>query len=44
MAEETPVGRLGSAEEVAKLLVFLAGEDAGYITGQVFGVNGGLVI
>ena len=36
--------RLGSADEVAKLLVFLAGEDAGYITGQVFGVNGGLVI
>jgi hypothetical protein len=26
------------------LLVFLAGEGAGYITGQVFGVNGGLVI
>ena len=44
LAEETPVGRLGTAAEVAKLLVFLAGEDAGYITGQVFGVNGGLVI
>ena len=44
LAEETPVGRLGSADEVAKLLVFLAGEDVGYITGQVFGVNGGLVI
>lgn len=44
LAEETPVGRLGSADEVAKLLLFLAGEDAGYITGQVFGVNGGLVI
>ena len=44
LAEETPVRRLGTAEEVAKLLVFLAGEDAGYITGQVFGVNGGLVI
>ena len=44
LAEETPVGRLGTADEVAKLLVFLAGEDAGYITGQVFGVNGGLVI
>ena len=43
-AEETPVGRLGSADEVAQLLVFLAGESAGYITGQVFGVNGGLVI
>ena len=42
LAEETPVGRLGTADEVAKLLVFLAGEDAGYITGQVFGVNGGL--
>ncbi len=44
LADETPVGRLGSADEVAKLLVFLAGENAGYITGQVFGVNGGLVI
>ena len=44
LAEETPVGRLGTPEEVAKLLVFLASEDAGYITGQVFGVNGGLVI
>ena len=44
LADETPVGRLGSADEVAQLLVFLAGESAGYITGQVFGVNGGLVI
>ena len=44
LAEETPVGRLGSADEVAQLLVFLASESAGYITGQVFGVNGGLVI
>ena len=44
LAEETPVGRLGSAEEVARALLFLAGEEAGYITGQVFGVNGGLVI
>ena len=44
LAEETPVGRLGTADEVAKMLVFLASEDAGYITGQVFGVNGGLVI
>jgi 3-oxoacyl-[acyl-carrier protein] reductase len=44
LAEETPVGRLGSADEVAQLLVFLAGESTGYITGLVFGVNGGLVI
>jgi len=42
--EEPRGGRLGTAEEVAKLLLYLAGEDAGYITGQVFGVNGGLVI
>ena len=44
LAEETPVGRLGGADEVAQMLLFLAGENAGYITGQVFGVNGGLVI
>ena len=44
LAEETPVGRLGSAGEVARTLVFLASPDAGYITGQVIGLNGGLVI
>ena len=44
LAEETPVGRLGSAEEIARTLVFLASPGAGYITGQVIGQNGGLVI
>jgi 3-oxoacyl-[acyl-carrier protein] reductase len=44
LAEETSVGRLGTPQEVADLLVFLAGEKAGYITGQVFGVNGGMVV
>ena len=44
LAEETPVGRLGTAEEVADLLLYLAGENTGYITGQVIGQNGGLVI
>lgn len=44
LAEETPVGRLGTAEEIARTLVFLASPDAGYITGQVIGQNGGLVI
>jgi len=43
LAEETPVGRLGTPDEVAGMLVYLAGEGAGFITGQVFGVNGGLV-
>ena len=44
LAEETPVGRLGTPDEVARTLVFLAGREAGYITGQVIGQNGGLVI
>ena len=44
LAEETPVERLGTPEEVARTLVFLAGRGAGFITGQVLGVNGGIVI
>ena len=44
LAEETPVGRLGSPEEMARTLLFLAGEESSYITGQVLGQNGGLVI
>ncbi|MEE0800942.1 MAG: SDR family NAD(P)-dependent oxidoreductase [Gemmiger sp.] len=44
LAEETPVERLGTPEEVADSLLFLAGRNAGFITGQVLGVNGGLVI
>ena len=41
LCEETPVGRLGTPEDVARTLVFLAEESAGFITGQVIGVNGG---
>lgn len=37
-----PVGRLGSADEVADAVAFLARPECGYITGQVLGVNGGL--
>lgn len=44
LAEETPVGRLGTPEEIARTLVFLADPASGYITGQVLGLNGGLVI
>lgn len=40
--KEIPMRRLGRPEEVARLVAFLAGEDAGYITGQVIGINGGL--
>ena len=43
LAQETPLGALGTPKQVAGALVFLAGDGAGYITGQVLGVNGGLV-
>lgn len=38
----TPMGRLGTAEEVAEAIVFLASPGASYITGQVLSVNGGM--
>jgi 3-oxoacyl-[acyl-carrier protein] reductase len=36
-----PLGRIGSAEEVAKLAVYLASDDAAWITGEVFRIDGG---
>lgn len=44
LAEETPLGRMGTAEEVADAIYFLAGEQARFITGQVLCVDGGMVI
>ena len=44
LADETPLGRIGTAEEVAQTILFLCGEGAAFITGQVLGVSGGLVI
>ena len=41
--EEIPMGRLGTPEEVAQAVTFFASEGASYITGQVLGVNGGLI-
>jgi acetoacetyl-CoA reductase len=38
---QIPAGRLGEPEEVARCVVFLASEDAGYITGATLSVNGG---
>jgi acetoacetyl-CoA reductase len=37
-----PVGRLGRAEEVARAVVFLAAEEAGFITGSCLSINGGM--
>ncbi len=42
--ESIPLGRMGTADEVAQAIYFLASENADYITGQILGVNGGYVI
>ena len=41
-AEAIPAGKIGHAEDVAAAVAFLAGEQAGYITGQVLCVDGGM--
>ena len=41
---ETPLGRIGTPDEVAKAALFLASENAGFITGQILGVDGGAII
>ncbi len=42
LAAQIPLERLGTAEDIANAVVFLAAERSGYITGQVIGVNGGM--
>ncbi|MFI5028747.1 MAG: 3-oxoacyl-[acyl-carrier-protein] reductase [Solirubrobacterales bacterium] len=42
MIEQIPAGRLGTAEEVASAVVFLASREAAYITGEILRVNGGM--
>lgn len=44
LCDETPLGRIGNAAEVAQTILYLCGEGASFITGQVLGVSGGLVI
>lgn len=44
LCDETPLGRIGSPEEVARAIAFLCGEGASFITGQVLSVNGGFHI
>lgn len=41
LERSVPLGRLGRPEEVADLIRYLVSEDAGYVTGQVIGLNGG---
>ena len=44
LCEEIPLGRLGTAQEVAEAVAFLASDKASYITGQILAVNGGMVV
>ena len=44
LAQETPLSRIGTPEEVAAAVRFLASEEAAFITGQVLGVTGGFAI
>jgi 3-oxoacyl-[acyl-carrier protein] reductase len=44
MLSQVPMGRIGSVEDVAAAVSYLAGEEAGYITGQVLKIDGGMVM
>ena len=44
LAGIVPLGRLGTPDDIAAAAAFLRSEDAGYITGQIMGVNGGMRI
>lgn len=44
LAQETDLGRLGSADEVARTIRYLCSSDASFVTGQVLGVTGGFVV
>jgi 7-alpha-hydroxysteroid dehydrogenase len=39
----TPMGRLGEVEDIAACALYLASPAASYVTGEIYGVNGGLV-
>lgn len=39
-----PMGRMGTVEDIAEMVAFLAGEKSNYITGQVICVDGGMAI
>ena len=42
MLSRIPLGRMGSAEDIAEAVAFLVSDKAGYITGETVHINGGL--
>lgn len=44
LCDETPVSRIGSPEEVAKAIYFLAGDDSSFVTGEILNISGGFVV
>ena len=44
LCDETPLGRLGGADEVARAVGYLCSDDAAFITGEVLNISGGFVI
>jgi len=42
--EQIPAGRMGQAEEIAAAALYLASEEAGYVTGTTLHVNGGMAM
>ena len=44
LAKETPLGRLGTPEDIAYAVAFFASERAGFITGQVLTADGGFIV
>jgi len=44
MMKITPLGRMGKPEEIAYAVAFFAADEAGYITGQVLSVDGGMMM
>ena len=43
LAKQVPVGRVGTPEDIGALVVYLASDEAGWITGQTIHINGGVV-
>ena len=44
LCADTPLGRMGTPDEVAKAILFLTSDNAAFITGQILGVDGGMAI